>query len=370
MGSMKKSVIFIFIILSGCDSGEFLEKIGLKEKIVNILQERNGLVYVPNTTEPFSGKYETYYLNTQKKQEIHYINGLYNGLQKGWYENGQLAFEMNYNFGKLDGRQRIWNENGQIIDVNYEDGERLYEDAELTDISALYDFFEIKKGIEETVEEVLHQEATSSSFFKLGKNKISSVWFEQNFQNESSVLRVYFVKTETLDNNTEEVIGCHSCGPSIGAITYRLKNNNWKKLSIQPEIIDSLGSWGKAPDIKKAEMIRLSSDKNVFLMPGSFSGQGYTENFKTLFLFSNNSWVEIGTLEVGEDNKGTCGRENGLGPCWSYDSQILVLDNHNAYPDLLVKKTGTKADEKGRVIPAIDIIYFFEGKKYVAKNNP
>ena len=92
---MKKiiGILAIVFFITGCDSNGFLEKMGLKEKITTITQTRNGLVYLPNSDEPFTGKYVTYYLNGQKKVEINYKEGKRNGLTTGWYENGQKESE-------------------------------------------------------------------------------------------------------------------------------------------------------------------------------------------------------------------------------------------------------------------------------------
>ena len=79
-------ILAIVFFISGCDGNGFLEKIGLKEKISAVIQTRNELVYLPNSDEPFTGKYVTYYLNGQKKTEINYKEGKRNGLTTGWYE--------------------------------------------------------------------------------------------------------------------------------------------------------------------------------------------------------------------------------------------------------------------------------------------
>lgn len=82
--------------ISGCDSNGFLEKIGLKEKITTVIQTRNEIAYIPNSAEPFTGKYVTFYLNAQKKGEINYKEGKKYGLAIEWYENGQKESEANF----------------------------------------------------------------------------------------------------------------------------------------------------------------------------------------------------------------------------------------------------------------------------------
>ena len=50
----------IFLFITGCDSNNSLEKKELKEKITNEIQIKNEIAYLPNSDEPFTGKYERY----------------------------------------------------------------------------------------------------------------------------------------------------------------------------------------------------------------------------------------------------------------------------------------------------------------------
>ena len=101
-------ILAIVFFITGCDSNGFLEKIGLKEKISTVTQTRNELAYLPNSDEPFTGKYVTYYLNGQKKTEINYKEGKRNGLTTGWYENGQKESETNFKEGKDNALATGW----------------------------------------------------------------------------------------------------------------------------------------------------------------------------------------------------------------------------------------------------------------------
>ena len=69
-------LLAIVFFITGCDSNGFLEKIGLNEKITTVILTRNELVYLPNSDEPFTGRYETHYLNGQKKSETSYEDGI------------------------------------------------------------------------------------------------------------------------------------------------------------------------------------------------------------------------------------------------------------------------------------------------------
>ena len=89
-------VCIVSSLLSGCG---FFEETICKETEG---QERNGLVYLPNQQEPFTG----------------------NNLCK--YENGQNKIEGKYKDGKKDGKWTWWDEKGQImIELNYKDGRQV-----------------------------------------------------------------------------------------------------------------------------------------------------------------------------------------------------------------------------------------------------
>ena len=109
---------------------------------VSMKQIRNGLVYLPNETKPFTGGFVGWYPNGQKKEEVNYIDGLAVGTRTVWIEqyykdgkkdgkytrwdlNGTKAEESNYIDGKLDGKSTQWHENGQKYNWgsgNYIDG--------------------------------------------------------------------------------------------------------------------------------------------------------------------------------------------------------------------------------------------------------
>ncbi len=77
------------------------------EKVVDYLQERNGVMYEVNQKKPFTGKFLTPYQNGQKKTEANYKNGKYDGLMIGWYENGQKKTEVNFINGVKQTTQSI-----------------------------------------------------------------------------------------------------------------------------------------------------------------------------------------------------------------------------------------------------------------------
>ena len=107
-------ILAIVFFISGCDSNGFLEKIGLKEKISTVIQTRNELVYLPNSDEPFTGKYERYGCEErQRNAEVNYKDGKVNGLLITWYCDGKKRIEATYINGKINGLFTEWWHNGQ-----------------------------------------------------------------------------------------------------------------------------------------------------------------------------------------------------------------------------------------------------------------
>ncbi|MGZ8173629.1 MAG: toxin-antitoxin system YwqK family antitoxin [Methylobacter sp.] len=126
---MKKIIlaIAVTISISGCDSNNFLEKIGLKERVTTVIQFRGQIAYLPNENEPFTGKIEEYankntetfevscgdeHENKYKIQEASFKNGKQNGLATSWYQNGQKQSEENWIDGSPDGLKAEWEEDG------------------------------------------------------------------------------------------------------------------------------------------------------------------------------------------------------------------------------------------------------------------
>ena len=114
-------VLFLFPILISCNSYS-----GSSDKTVCVDTDaliRNGIIYLPNETKPFTGNNLCKYENGQIKSEGNYTDGKPDGKVIDWYENGQIEAEGNYKDGKPDGKVTGWFENGQIQTVlNLKDG--------------------------------------------------------------------------------------------------------------------------------------------------------------------------------------------------------------------------------------------------------
>ena len=113
--------MFLFPILISCNSYS-----GSSDKTVCVDTDaliRNGIIYLPNETKPFTGNNLCKYENGQIKSEGNYKDGKPDGKVIDWYENGQIEAEGNYKDGKLDGKATYWHENGKIKGkVTFKDG--------------------------------------------------------------------------------------------------------------------------------------------------------------------------------------------------------------------------------------------------------
>jgi len=109
---MKKLLIILFSILLSFNSYG-----GLFDKTVCVetdAQERDGLIYLPNKTKPFSGKNLCKYEDGQKKSQGKYKDSKKNGKWTWWYKNTQKEKEGKYTDDKLEGQLTMWHENGKI----------------------------------------------------------------------------------------------------------------------------------------------------------------------------------------------------------------------------------------------------------------
>ena len=110
------------------------------------LQDRDGVTYLPNTQEPFSGyakrayeneqikelaqfkdgyvvRIKKWYYNGTPKREATYKDGKREGLATEWYEDGLKKEERTYKDGKREGLTTEWYPNGQkVLKQNYKDG--------------------------------------------------------------------------------------------------------------------------------------------------------------------------------------------------------------------------------------------------------
>lgn len=84
-------------------STEPKEQVATEESKERVTSEdlvvRNDIAFLPNEDKPFTGRYETFYPNGNKKGVAHLKDGKFNGLMTLWDENGQKVSERNIKDG-------------------------------------------------------------------------------------------------------------------------------------------------------------------------------------------------------------------------------------------------------------------------------
>ena len=89
------------------------------------LQDRGGVMYLPNEETPFTGRAEGFYYNGQMLMKVNLKDGKRDGLWTKWYENGQKKEESNWKDGKI-WSALVWKSNGEKCPVtNVRDGNGL-----------------------------------------------------------------------------------------------------------------------------------------------------------------------------------------------------------------------------------------------------
>ena len=99
----------------------------LKEAVDgNLLQERDGLLYLSGESEPFSGWAKSMHDSGQVEVLGRLKDGKRDGPYTSWHENGQKESEQPMKGGEKHGLFRGWHENGQKgAEVTFKDGEQV-----------------------------------------------------------------------------------------------------------------------------------------------------------------------------------------------------------------------------------------------------
>lgn len=163
-----KIIIFIWILASfitGCSDDRSVTKNNKSKEIVTTsLKIKNGIAFLPDKNEPYTGKIVFYFpdnicvlyklkidrgaffedhkeatiyseeswLSTlwrnkqteQKCVEISFKDGKGNGVATAWDNKGRKEYEKNYKEGKLNGLSISWWESGGRTEINYKDGKK------------------------------------------------------------------------------------------------------------------------------------------------------------------------------------------------------------------------------------------------------
>ena len=125
---MKKLVLlFAALLVAGCgekSTGDPKIDQALKEAVErDSLEERDGLYYQTNESEPYSGWVKRMYDSGQVKTLTRHKDGKPDGPFTAWHENGQKREKGTWKDGKIDDLMTAWHENGQKMgEGTFKDG--------------------------------------------------------------------------------------------------------------------------------------------------------------------------------------------------------------------------------------------------------
>jgi len=201
-------------------------------------------------------------------------------------------------------------------------------------------------------------------------NQRAELWFAQTFDDGSDKAHVVFLTVHDVNEHGVVIDQSHAGAPTIGAVTYKQVDGKWLPVSRQRQIT-RIGAWGKAPNIKQADVLRLGNVTALLIEAGSM-GQGYMSTGKVVLALEKEGWRVLGWVETAADNRGACvdGTDATANPsaplCWAYKGHIVVGQQRPGmqYPDLIVERTGTVEDDSHRLVPAGAVTIRFNGESY------
>jgi antitoxin component YwqK of YwqJK toxin-antitoxin module len=120
--------LFVALLMVGCGESDLSDPDVVEDATADAvdwskLQDRDGVMYLPNEENPFTGRAESFHKNGQKESEKNFKDGKLDGLLSWWHESGRKVSEGNFKDGKMDGFAVMWYENGQKqVEGNYRAG--------------------------------------------------------------------------------------------------------------------------------------------------------------------------------------------------------------------------------------------------------
>ena len=86
-------------------------------KITIDIKVVDGIYYIRETNQLYSGPYVLYHKNGQKELKVMIKDGKEDGLKTYWYENGQKEYEYTYKDGEVIS-SKCWDWNGNEMDCD------------------------------------------------------------------------------------------------------------------------------------------------------------------------------------------------------------------------------------------------------------
>lgn len=202
--------------------------------------------------------------------------------------------------------------------------------------------------------------------YRIRHDELTRFWIEEDFELNGKLYHSKFFASQTINSHTGEPHNSHATGAKISAITYeRMPADHWRIVS-QQQNIGTLGSWGDiSSNIYEAEVF--SSSSYGILFDAGYSTQGESSDGKIVYVFTGTKWHDAGYIVEGENNESSysCG---SMGRCHDfYGVSRIIMGQNKAFPDIHVERYGIGYEGK---IPPNDIVYEYNGDKYVEKGEP
>jgi hypothetical protein len=165
---------------------------------------------------------------------------------------------------------------------------------------------------------------------------------------------ILLIATAPPDNN------CHACSPVTGAVIFALKDGSWKAVYDQPHVTN-LGTFGAAPN---ARVRSLGPAKPAVEFELGSMAHGYAGFSLTFVVEVNQKLREVLSVATGESNEAA---DMTPDKTFSWKATVETAASiHEGFADIVVKSSGTKADENGENIRPYSATetYRFNGEVY------
>jgi len=204
---MKKLLILLFSLLISFNSygGLFDETVCVEKDS----QLRDGVIYLPNKTKPFSGKNLCKYESGQNKSKGKIKDGKKNELWTEWEENGQIKFKRTYDFDQIV-REKNYQNGKEINDTSFSFNEKgqletkgYYKDGNLFGETKYFIGWEIYQLVEANYKDG-QLDGKTTYWFKIGEKTK-----EEDYKEDKLVRSTNFFsgkKTEEEDYKEDKLV--------------------------------------------------------------------------------------------------------------------------------------------------------------------
>ncbi len=140
---------------------------------------------------------------------------------------------------------------------------------------------------------------------------------------------------------------CHGCSPLVSVAVFSQGAGKWEIEATESALTTS-GAWG-APGTFKLEQV--GTERFALVVNSAFTAQGQTSEAAFFYVREGAKFKQALVLNLQEDNGGMCGAGGHV--CYSYESKYAFQPKGTEpYYDLLVTATGTRLNDKGKVVKA------------------